>query len=262
MTQTQERIADKIRKLLAIASDDAASEAEIQNAMNFAAKMMAAHHLTEDDLSHEPDDDYKKVDKSEFGDRRSYVGRKAFHWEMVLATFVSRFVGVPVYRDNQLRIVRNRRGIAQMDEKDNPRKGKSVVFYGVDEDAAIAAELYDELRGLIASMAVIRFASVYKGDGGMYSEGFVSGLFSQLKKAKNLENNSGSTAMILVARRDDLIKYKEKAAKNWLSKSQGIRVSKRGGQTRGARGSREAFSEGKADGASTNVGATRNKKLA
>lgn len=261
MTEQKERIAAKVRKLLAIAEDDAASAAEIQNAMNFAQRMMDAHHLTEEDLAHEPSDDYQKVNDSFMKEYRSFIGKKAFYWEQILATFVCKFVGCEVYLDHSKRPARTRTGFALRDSYGEPYRGKSVVFYGVAEDAAIAADVYDELRSLIGSMAQIKWASIYKGDGASYCEGFVSGLFTQLKTARKIESQSSTTAMILVERREDLIKYKQNAARNWLEKARGKKLRK--AQTGGgsSTGSYEAYSEGRSDGSRTDVNATRRKKI-
>jgi hypothetical protein len=43
-----ERVKGRIRKLLATAADDAATEGEIDNAVRFARQMLAAHHLIND----------------------------------------------------------------------------------------------------------------------------------------------------------------------------------------------------------------------
>ena len=254
----QERIASKVKKLLAIANDDAASGAEIQNAMNHAQRLMDAHHLTEDDLNHEPVDDYSKVDQADFDQMWAYVGGRVFFWEKQLATFVSRFVGVPVYLENGKHPVRVN-GIIQMDG-DEPKYGQAFVFYGVAEDAAIAIEVYDELRTLIATMAVARWGGVYKGDGASYSQGFVTGLFDQLHEAKRIEKQT-TTGLILSCRRSDLIQYKNQKAREWLYKSKGFKLRK-AGTSRGTRtGSSSAYSEGRTDGSSTNVSATRMRKL-
>ncbi len=256
----QEKIAQKVKHLLAIAGDDAASDAEIQNAMNHAHKLMGEYHLSEEDLSHEPQDDYSDVDNAEFDRQRAFVGKKAFQWECSLARFISEFVGIPYYLTNKTQIVK-KNGFAQFDENDDPRYGKSFVFYGVAEDSKIAVELYDELRMLIATMAVASWGSVYKGEGAVYSQGFVVGLDQQLKEAEKLEHHENSTtAMVLVHRREDLIEYEKKKAGLYLKKEHGITLRKGAGRP-GGRGGHKAFSQGKADGRKTSVSAARANKL-
>ena len=260
MTDQQDRIARKIRKMLAIAEDDAASTEEVQNAMNMAQRLMDDHHLSESDLAHEPEDDFRKVDKAEFGDGRAYVGKRLYTWESTLASFVSKFVGCKAAIDNELRQVRNRQGFAVM-EKGRAVEGKSILFYGVAEDVAIAVELYDELRQLIASLAVLKWGSVYKNNGAAYAEGFVTGLDSQLKKAKEQAKLGGGYALILTGRRDELIEYKKRKATQWLSREQGIRVTKSSRRSGTRSGSDAARQEGHSDGQNSDVQATRRRKI-
>lgn len=259
-----EDILRKIKKALAIAQDDAASEGEIQAAMNAVQKMMDRHHLTEEDLAHEPADDYKKVDEADFNQFCAWVGSKVFTWEKSLAHFVSKFVGVPHYLDPELRIARQHgTGFLVLDANDNHQKVKSFVFYGVAEDAMIAVEIYNELRTIIRTLAYGKYESAYKGDGGVYSEGFVCGLQSQMKeqnKTRRIAAESSPTGMVLIARQDDLVKYKESKSKDWLLKTKGIKLRKGSGSS-GARGSIDAFGDGRKDGQNTDVSRTRARKI-
>lgn len=109
---TKESIVSKIKKLMAIADDDASSDNEIEVALNVAKKLMDNHHLTEDDLAHEPDDDYAKVRESEKGLFRCFLGKMIFTWENNLGFFVSDFVGCPWYIDNNIPGKETRRQIA------------------------------------------------------------------------------------------------------------------------------------------------------
>lgn|SRR3990167_3905755 len=259
MDTQKEKIVGRIKALLSKTGDNGASDAESQTAMNIAASLMEKHHLTEEDLAHEPADDYSKVDQANFNEQRSFVGSVSFAWENYLASFVSEFVGCPSYYDKVKRPVR-KNGFVQF-KNDEPLYGASMVFYGIPEDAAIACEIYDELRMLIASMAVGRFGKVYRGDGAAYSEGFVSGLRTKLKESKNLEMQTAttSTSMILIHRRADLVKYKEKKATEWLEKTKGWKLSK--GYCAGSGASRRARGEGYVDGQNTDVTATRRRKI-
>ena len=261
MSSSKDKIIDRVKKLLAISNDDGASEAEIETVMNIAMKLMGEHHLTEEDLAHEPVDDYTKVDASNFEQVRSFVGKKIYGWESSLSMFVSKFVGVPVYEDARIQLAR-KNGICLFDEWDEPRYGKSFVFYGVSEDARLASDVYDETRRLIATMAVAKYGKVYIGDGAMYSQGFVSGLYSQVNKAaKRLEQTSNSRALILLHRRNDLIQYKEDKARDWLHKSKGIKLQKGSGRWGSDNGSWSAYQEGQSDGQRANVDGTRRKKI-
>jgi len=251
----------KIRKLLAIAGDDGASEAEIQTAMAHAQRLMGTYHVKEEDLAHEPADDYKKVDDAKFNRHRSFVGKTIFAWENYLASFVTQFVGCKAYTDKERQICR-KNGFVQFDENDEPRYGASIVFYGVAEDAKLASDLYDELHELVATMALGRWGTIYRGDGASYAEGFVGGLSSQIKKAEQarLTQAESSTSLILAHRQQDLVRYKQDKASKWLEKETGIRP-RRQGVAGSRRGSWAARGEGYVDGQNTEVSASRSKKL-
>lgn len=256
------RVIDKVRSLFAKTTERGASEAEAATAVAMAQRLMASYHLSEEDLAHEPADDYAAVDDAKFGEYRSYVGRVVYAWEGSLAMFVSGFVGAPCYIDNAVRVVR-RGEIVQLDENGCTKNGKSIVFYGVAEDAIMASDIYDELRMLIASMAVAKWGGCYKGDGGMYAQGFVVGLYEKHKKADEqarIEASTSTTSMVLVARRNDLIQYKRDRAKSWLAIEKGIKLRNKR-SAGGANGSSSAWGSGRSDGAATDVNRSRARKI-
>lgn len=257
---TESSIISKIQKLLAVAGDGAASENEIQSAINIAKKLMTAHHLTEEDLAHEPKDDYQKVDEADFGEVRSFVGATIALWEQWLASVVTDFVGCPAYTDKVKRPVR-KNGFVQFDGDDEVRYGKSIVFYGVAEDAAIAAQLYDDMRGLIATMAVARTGKVYKSEGASYCQGFVTSLNAKIKQAGKIEMKAEGNGALIVLRSKDLIEYKATKAKDWLIADKGIHLRK-GGKGAGSRVGfdKEAFQQGRKDGAAAEMTAEQRKK--
>lgn len=264
-------ITEKIRKIMAIAGDGAASEEEIENALRHAQRLMDKHHLTEDDLAHAPEDDYATVDRATFGDHRSWVGVKMYAWETRLSQFVADLVGVKIYCDyvRPMRV----RGVMQFSDDGKRKRGRSFVFFGVDEDAHIAAEMFDELRLMIAAMARLKWGQVYVRDGGAYCEGFVSGLQSKLCESRDAEKleaqrciaqtdaSDRANALVLIERRTALVKYKRDKASEWLSKEKGIKL-RSGGSRGGASGSGDARREGHSDGRAANVSAIRRRKLA
>lgn len=256
-----QRIIDRVKKLLAMTGEHGATDGEVQVAMNKAHSLMAEYHLSVEDLGHEPADDYEKIKNAEKGHSKSFAGTSLFGWEQYLAMFVSKFVGVPVYKTSEQEIAR-KNGIAIL-KNGKPYLAKCFVFYGLAEDAAIASSLYDELRSLISTMAFAKWGTVYKGDGGVYAEGFVSGLNTKLEESIKLEKKEAttSTAMVLISRRDDLIKYKVDIAKTYLQNSLGIKKLSKSYGTSGAKGSKSARQEGYIDGKNTDVIASRMKKL-
>ena len=57
----------RLKGLLAIAKDDAASENEIQSALRIAARMMESHHLSEEDLQESEQDQFAEARNAERG---------------------------------------------------------------------------------------------------------------------------------------------------------------------------------------------------
>jgi len=257
---TEEKVFSKIKKLLNIAAHDSASDGDIQAAMLQAQRLMDKYHVTEEDLKKREEDVFKQVDAAEFNDFRSFVGGRVFAWESWLSTYVSKFVGVPVYQSNKKELVRER-GIVKFDDWGEPLYGKSFVFYGVAEDAQLAKELYNELRKLIVTMALARYGTAFVKDGGVYSEGFVMGLLEKWNEEQDhpkLQHNPQGTALISL--RNGLIQYKKEKAQTWLSKNRGVKLQTQEGNY-GSTGSNQAYNQGKEDGRNTDPEATRRKKL-
>lgn len=237
-----ERIKDRIRKLMNVAENDASTEGEIDNAMRFARQMMESHHLSEEDLAVEPVDQWDAIDKASCGRFHAMMGSKIYLWETSLGWFVGRFVG----------------GVKHYLHTGCDRK-KAFVFYGVEGDARLAADLMSELRETIIAMARLRYGGCFKGKGGSYSEGFVSGLSERLKRQEKeerekLTSSGDTTGMILVERRADLVKRKVSRAETYLTEELGIRLSS-GASRSGSRYNHEAFQAGQADGRRANVSA-------
>ena len=249
MTDTTqiENIKSKVGKMLALASDQSASQGEIENAVAMATSMMAKYNLTREDVDNTKENPIENV---KYGTRTAYgLSKKTFVWESQLAMFVAKFVAtVKVYRDSKLHL--NRKGIFVVtDEKGNSVYSRAFIFYGADDDCEIAVALFDELKKAIQMSAIIRFNSWAKGDGGAYCEGFVSGLKeTHLKEVEKLKNtDTQTTALILQSEQTQLAIVQ--GAEQWLAKEQGVKLYKGQGST-GASGSGYARNEGKADGSS------------
>lgn len=259
-----DKVKDRVRKLLNLAHDDAAAEGEIDNALRFAKQLMDEHHLSEDDLSQEPEDQYKQIENSPKCSQFVSVSGRIYAWESGLSMFCARFVGgVGTYIDSRKTPARDHRGMAILHPRTNePYAARRICFYGIAEDVALAAELFHELRLSIIASAILKFGGYCKGDGGYYCEGFVAGLREKTRKAEEQSKPlaSDSKALVLVDRRKDLIERKKDAGNEWL-KSQGIKLCS-GSHRSGASGSSDSFHEGRSDGRSTDVSVSRTKKLA
>ena len=161
-------------------------------------------------------------------------------------------------------------GIICRDAAGKPIASSSIVFYGSEEDVALSIRLYNEVRTAVIALAHMKYGGAFRGDGCAYAEGFVDGLkkkeqdrrlAEEDEARRNITNGNGSTGMILIQRRNDLISKKETAAKNWLASPAGggIKLSLASRSRSGA--SRDARGAGLADGRRYNANAARQKKL-
>ncbi len=101
-------------------------------------------------------------------------------------------------------------------------------------------------------MAVTRYDNFYSKKGGSYCEGFVDGLEQANHSEKlKLRGDSATNALMIRSNETSLIIVKE--AKNWLSKTHGIKLMT-GQGTRGASGGTDARNQGKRDGSNYTLG--------
>lgn len=255
MKTQSEKVIEKVRRLLAIGNNEAASEAEIETVMRMANRLIAEHHLSEAELTEEPQTQYNRLEDAEKSQGFCWIGKKLYNWELALSWFVSNLTGVPFYSRNKQR--KQVGGMLQFDSNGNPIEVKSMVFYGLSEDVEIACELFDETRSLIATLALGRYGSVFKGDGAAYAQGFVAGLEQKLQEQRRVEkiecDSEGGNRSLALVRRNDLVKRKGQIAKEWLRKEKGIRLRTGSGSGGTRTGSSSAFSNGRTDGRNANV---------
>jgi len=258
-------IKTKIMGLLNISKDDAASEAEIETAVRLARRMMERHHLSEDDLVDSPEDQEQAARDAEKANTGTAVGRKIYRWEKTLAIYVRDLIGGIGCYTSGLEAAKTPAGLVIRDGAGRCTYSRHVYFYGIAEDVQTACRLYDELRTAVIALARIRYGSVYKGDGGRYAEGFIDGLQIQMEKeteqkklAAGLQTNRQQ--MVLIERRNHLIRVKKQTAENWLRNSEGVKL-RNSPISEGANGSESAFRSGRQDGASYNVNTARTLKI-
>jgi hypothetical protein len=257
---------DNVKKtigdLLRLAGCDGATDGEVRNAMRFAQRMMEEHHLTEDDLVDEPEDQEQAIRNAQTGTVSTSVGGKHSEWEHDLARFVCTFVGgIKWYYSNYTSPDRDARGIARSE-----RHTKSVTFYGVHEDALIGGQLFDQMRLVIISLAKLKFGGCYRGEGRSYAEGFVSGMTLKLSEDRQAQRQaaqkaitaSNSTALVLIDRRASLVKLKREIAVQYAKTELNLGSGRTGG---GGRHHSTAYGEGRTDGRRANVSVSRQRKL-
>lgn len=237
-----DKVKDRIRKLLNVAENDAASQGEIDNAVRAARNMMHAYNLQEDDC---------KL-KDEVPDRKgtstgSTNGAKVTLWQVRLSQVVCDLVGgVACYQNNggKSRVVAGRY-----------KTFGCFTFYGREDLAILAAQTYEELCSTIATMGKLKFGGWARTEGAVYCEGFVQGLRDQIKEADRLAQQT-ETGTALVVKSTALIEQQRKDARQWLATEKGIKLVK-GSRRTGGSGSTSTFDQGRKDGRATDLNSAK-----
>lgn len=243
-------ITDKLAKLLRLSQDEAATDGEIANALNLAARLMAKHQLTRDDIDLNATDPIARV---RLGRHFAFSkSSKITSWEGQLAMFVTQFISSVSCYVGRAEMVKYK-GIAMLDSNGSPRTAVPVCFYGSDDDAESAVEMFAELRDAIATMAIVRWGGWARGDGGAYAEGFVSGLKTKIHDAQAALLTSDQQTHALTLQSNKLAIAIVDKAKDWLATEHKIKLGKRSGSSGSRSGSSAARREGRQDGANYNA---------
>ena len=254
------KIKETVRKLMAVAGDGVASEAEIDTAMRLAAKLMDAHHLDQSDIGTEADKDDLTMGRT----FTTTYGTKFLAWEATLYNAIIDLFGcLQGYLDGDVAPVRVN-GMVQM-ERGQIRQGRKLYFYGPAVESAEAAELYKEWCWAIATMGIARYNACVRGDGAMYCLGFAKALRDKARQingerkltaARPLPQLQGSTCTALtLTGRYELLKVE---GKKWLAAECGVKLPGGDGRSRSVSysGDRNAMSEGYSHGQKTAFGRT------
>lgn len=242
------KVKDKLVKLINLAENGAASQGEIDNALNMAAQIMAKHNLTREDI------DFSKLSPAEnVRMSRAYascLNSNSTTWECLLAEFCISFVGNISYYKNTGAYGLNK-----------DKKTTLYFFYGSSDEVEIGIDLFKELQSAISIMAVTRYDNFYSKKGGAYCEGFVSGLRMQLHAEKlKLKGDNITHDLILKSDATGLLIVDQ--AKTWLANVHKVKL--RTGQAMGGAKDKTgtARAQGRIDGSNYNVTKTTpNKKL-
>ncbi len=250
MAERIERVRDRIRKLLRLAENDAASEGEVENALRFAQALMDEHHVAADDLRREQDRDDLRSEMNTVDGWSNSAKRSA--WESYLAQAIVTTLGTVGYywRGGGAREVKTDAGILRRDGNGRTLKRVAMVWYGPAEDIALARELFQDLSQTIASMARLKYGGVFRGPGRSYAEGFASSLLDLARKG----DGDRTAATGAIVRRTAAL------AKSWLREERGVRLVS-GGAMGGGRQHSGAHAAGRADGRSHGWNARRRSKL-
>lgn len=250
MTASLEQVKKTIGDLLRLAENDAAAEGEVNNAIRFARRLMDAHHLSADECRNDP---MAQAVKDHMDQAKVYSeGGKMSQWESSLSGFVCKFIGSVGCYLSTGEIARTPSGVIIRNGDGTAVRRSSVTFYGPHDDIYLATDLFDTLRQTIIAMARLKFGGVFRGPGRSYCEGFVSGLYSKLSAAKQLDEQSGEQSRALVVRSTAIAKETKARAEQWLRKEKGIKLMAGRSSVSGTYHG-DAYSEGRSDGKSANV---------
>ncbi len=253
MSTELNQVKDTIRKLLNLARNDAATEGEINNAIKFAQRLMAAHHLTEENIG---DNEQKKV----IGQGVVYAsGARADAWEHGLAIFITKFIGsVGVYNSGKT-VLRTAEGLIRRKPTGEEIVRIAFQFYGLEEEVKLAQDLYNNLSETITAMALLKHGSPYRLGGREYANGFIHGLNEQIKK--NVQELSvESTSRALIVQADKVALAKLNNAQSWLANVQNVKLRKPTGRLRGTSAT-NAYSSGFNDGKNAEINTQRQKRI-
>lgn len=257
MTIDRESIKAKIRKLLNLSKDNAATEGEIDNAMRMAAELMDRHQLQEAEIEASMDpvarQDHVRMGMSD----ASMVGKNFTSWEFALSGAIENLVGS--VKRHYTRVRRKNSFGADIEVK-------VMRFYGPEEDAQLAADLMETWSQVIATMATGAYGGCFRGDGAQYAMGFAVRLCERAKEAaKSREKmiTASTQALVLVGTGSlaMVLRQRQELAAKWLLEEQKIKLGS-ARNTRGYSGGTDAaYNHGKRDGDKVDFTAQRKPKL-
>lgn len=233
-----DKVKDKLKKLFAVAENDASADGEIANAMRAAAALMAAHQISREDIT-DNDDGSVNVTFAKYSRYSRYT--VITMWELILCRFISEFVhGSGFYIERNV-MRTNKYGMA------TNKRATKITFYGASTDAEFCCDVFDEVVYVIEAAAQLRYGSALsRGEAAVYAEGFAEGLHQANKvEVAQLQKTSDSTALMVVNR---ALAVKQ-AGRDWVQKEIGLKLVKSKGVKSLAFKSKEAYAQGKADGA-------------
>ena len=266
---TDIRIKQRIRKLLDLASDDAAADGEIDNALRFARRLMLENAISEEDLAEL--DAGRELDPHEAAAREAYVritgwADRAYwsFWKRRLADVVCDLVGsVTVYRDRKGQR-KTSWGTVEYANNGKPKYRARLQFAGPKLDTEEAYAMWIEWIEVIETMARLRYSNTLFESGRNYAEGFVQALCEKVDAIRQAESvkleGPQTTALVLLRNQLSTIEAKREYGTKWLAKEHGVRLRK---ITQKVGGNDDPFAreQGKADGRKADFSRNRQRRL-
>lgn len=208
----ENRILEKIRKLLAVTKENGATEGEVENAMKLAQRLMMQHNIDESEINISP------LDIDELKIENEYLSNEPKYWIWDLLNVIGKSYTCMVTRSG------------------NNLRGYFYRVVGTNQDRIIVKEIFLTLLPVVRNLTAIRWKEYIKTirgklpeeyrkipipilirNGvcvsksvftGSYLTGFNSGLYNRLKKDReeflSLPDEKEKWGLIVI-KKDDLI---------------------------------------------------------
>lgn len=219
--KTRDQILDRIKKLMAMARDGSASEAEVFTSLKIARSLMTKHGIEEHEVWFDRPDAASHVKE-----RAAQVKSRFAFWERLIARSVAKITDTEFVLDER-----------------GPKK--KVLFCGLGSDPEIAAELFRALLPAVRSSARNRgFNDRLKTKRKAYRSyclGFSVGLF---ELSEQLQEREAQTSALVVAKAEVIEQHLQQHNDLRLKPSHAPKMNRRN----------LAFSIGRVDGRTHDLG--------
>lgn len=223
-----QKVLSRLRKLDATASNAAATEGEVDNALRAMQAMLLQHNLTREDL----DADCGAAGEGLTTQRIAVNGKNICAWESRLAWYITTEIFPLVHH-----------------YKSRAGKRSFYWFYGPVDDVEQCIELYRELLLTIATAAKVQYGTFRQSGGASYAEGFVDGL--PRSPAPHVASRAAKQAALVVLEKS---KQMQLRADHWLEVECGVRLRSGGSSYLRSSFDGAAHARGMRDGAKHDVG--------
>lgn len=238
-----ESVIQRIRKLMTYANDGSASEAEFENAMGHARRLMDKFNLTEDAVLLQPDkqeDVYASIREVDGYDRANGIDM----FDKRLAQVPCIICDVRCYSSKRSYDKTGKPFLS--DRSGRHQQREFLVFYGLPKDCAVAIAMYHELLATMRAMVRFRFPHDWQQHFSSYCTGFVGRLMERAEEARRVGQAESSTTTAIVLRKDVLLERKRSELGLSKARSRASRIS-----------SSEGYSAGREDGSRVSLGANQ-----
>jgi hypothetical protein len=231
----------RIRKLMTYANDGSASEAEFENAMGHARRLMEKFNLSEsavllDDSKKE--DLYNSVIQKEGYSRANGID----NFDKWLAQAACIICDVKCYSSKRTHDKETGKPYVS-DRTGRPQEREFLIFYGLPKDCQVAIAMYHELLATMRAMIRFRFPNDWQNHFSSYCTGFTTRLIERANLEKQKGQTENATTTAIVVRKDLLLNRKAEELGLVTRKARRSRIS-----------SSEGYSAGRDDGGRVSLG--------